>query len=87
MRKTSYEGVSPIDNLYSIPEAAQILKLSKFTVRLWINRGYIPVVQLGRRIMIHPDDLQAFIQARRTRRGPAEMGRLGVDPGMAKSRR
>ena len=62
--------------LYSIPEAANRLRLSKFTVRLFIARGELPIVRLGRRVLIHKDDLNKFIEERRERRGPWKSKKL-----------
>jgi len=63
-------------DLLNIPEAAGILRLSKFTVRLFIARGELPIVRLGRRILIHQEDLRKFVEERRGRRGPWKSKRL-----------
>lgn len=57
-------------DLLNIPEAAEILRLSKFTIRLFIARGELPIVRLGRRVLIHQEDLRKFVEERRERRGP-----------------
>lgn len=57
---------SSIDqDLLNIPEVAEILRLSKFTVRLFIGRGELTTVRLGRRVLIRRDDLRKFIEERR----------------------
>lgn len=62
--------------LFCIPEVANRLRLSKFTVRLFIARGELPTVRLGRRVLIHRDDLNKFIEDRRERRGPLKSKKL-----------
>lgn len=47
--------------------AKQMLNVSPWTVRLWIRQGKLPVVRLGRRVLLDPKDLRAFIDANRTR--------------------
>jgi len=56
--------------LYCITEVANQLRLSKFTIRLFIARGQLPIIRLGRRVLIHKDDLNKFIEERRERCGP-----------------
>lgn len=58
------------DRLLGIPQAAQLLGISKHTVRLWIKKGRLPFIQLGRRILLHADDLHAFIEKNRKTCGP-----------------
>lgn len=55
--------------LLSILEAAKLLRLSPFTVRLFIQRGELPIIRLGRRVLIHSNDLGEFIRVRREVRG------------------
>ena len=63
-------------DLLNIPEAAEILRLSPFTVRLFIARGELPIIKLGRRVLIHRDDLKKFVEERRGIRGPWKSKRL-----------
>lgn len=55
--------------LLNVPEAAEILRLSKFTVRLFIARGELPIIKLGRRVLIDSEDLNKFIAERRKVQG------------------
>jgi len=55
-----------VDTIYTIEEAAAILKIKPRTVRSWIDSGKIKAFHLGDLVRIHEDDLQAVIdQARR----------------------
>lgn len=38
-------------------EAAQVLKISKYTIYEWIKRGDLPAQKVGRQLRIDPDDL------------------------------
>lgn len=53
--------------LFSVPEVADLLKVSTKTVRRWINQGDLAVHRLGRQIRISEPDLVAFIRTRRER--------------------
>ncbi len=50
--------------LVNISNAAKILGgIGESTLRRWVSEGKIPVVRLGRRVMIRPEDLAALIDA------------------------
>jgi excisionase family DNA binding protein len=59
-------------DLLNISEVAEILRLSKFTVRLFIGRGELTTVRLGRRVLIYRDDLRKFIEERRGVENPRQ---------------
>ena len=61
------EGVRQIEGgpLYKTAEVAEILKTSQRSVQRIIQRGELPVVQVGRRHLVLKRDLEAFIEARR----------------------
>ncbi len=63
--------------LLGIPQAAQLLGISKHTVRLWIKKGRLPFIQLGRRILLRADDLHAFIEKNRKICEPGKLGKPG----------
>lgn len=46
-----------------VPAAARALACSPQSVRKWVREGKLPAVQRGSRILIHPDDLAAFVTA------------------------
>lgn len=53
--------------LFSIPEAAEYLALSPWTIRELIWKGALPKVQPNRRILLDVRDLDAFIERNKTR--------------------
>ena len=40
--------------------------VSRYTWRAWIRQGRIPVVRLGRRIMVRREDFERFVSENRT---------------------
>ena len=54
-----------MEPLLSIPEAARLLGLSPWTVRLRIRDGLIRTVKLGRRILVEPAEIRRFIEEHR----------------------
>jgi excisionase family DNA binding protein len=56
-----------VDTIYTIEEAAAVLKIKPRTVRSWIDSGKIKSFHIGDLVRIHEDDLKDFIaQARRS---------------------
>lgn len=53
------------DRLLSLPEAASRLGVSRHTMRAWIRQRRLPFVRLGRRVLLHPRDVENFIEANR----------------------
>lgn len=49
------------DVLLTVSEAAEVLRISKTYVYELANRGALPVVRLGRRVLIHRESLNAWI--------------------------
>ncbi|MEJ5330233.1 MAG: helix-turn-helix domain-containing protein [Desulfobaccales bacterium] len=58
--------------LLDVRKVAELLGVSHYTVRMEIYRKNIACVRVARRILVHPDDLEAYLQARRTK---ADIGR------------
>jgi len=50
--------------LLNLLEAAKMLRIHRITLRRHIAEGSIPVVQVGRRVLIKETDLEAFIASR-----------------------
>ena len=53
-----------ISRLLSLPETAARLSLSIRTVRRWATEGRFPIVRLGGRILVDPDELETWIRDR-----------------------
>jgi len=57
----------PLEKLLSTQEAADILGLHVQTVRQYIRRGELPAVKISPRLYkIRPEDLERFIEDKRT---------------------
>jgi excisionase family DNA binding protein len=51
-------------NLLTPEQVAERLNVSRVTVMKWLRQGRIPGRKLGEKLWrVHPDDLQAFIDA------------------------
>ncbi len=48
-------------NLLSLEEVAHETKLSIHTLRAWTYQKRIPIVKLGRRVLVRREDLEAFV--------------------------
>jgi excisionase family DNA binding protein len=51
--------------LLSIEAAADILSISKWTVRAYIRTGKLRAVRLGRRVLVEENELEQFIARNR----------------------
>jgi excisionase family DNA binding protein len=47
--------------VYSVDEAANVLRVSHWTVRQWIKDGRLPSARVGRRVVIRESELQRLI--------------------------
>lgn len=59
-----------MQQLLTLDEAAQVLRLHRLTVRRYITTGLLPAAKMGRAWRIRQDDLLAFIEGRK--QTPAE---------------
>jgi excisionase family DNA binding protein len=50
------------DTIYTIPEVARYLKLSRSKVYLLVTQGQIPYVRIGRNVRIRETDLKMWIE-------------------------
>lgn len=58
--------MSPDPDLLTIPEAAEVLRISASTLRGWITAGTGPrTVRIGRLVRIDREDLTRFITERK----------------------
>ncbi len=52
-------------NLIDVKDAARVLGLSFWTLYAWARTGRLPSVQLGKRRLFDPRDLEEFIEHQR----------------------
>ena len=52
--------------LYTVPEVAEQLRLSRRYVEMRIADGDLPVVRIGTRVLVAAEDLVEFVRKRRT---------------------
>jgi excisionase family DNA binding protein len=55
------------DGLMDVADVAAYTRLSTHTIRKHAQRGTIPVVRLGRRILFRRDEIDAWIESERTK--------------------
>lgn len=48
--------------LFNVVESAEVLRLSPWTIRKYINQRKINTVRIGRRVLIEPAELQRLIE-------------------------
>lgn len=53
------------DGLWTVPEAAERLRVSESYVRKRIADGTIPAVRLGSRVLLDPADLRSWVEERK----------------------
>ena len=53
-------------DLYTVDEVAERLHVHPQTVRVWIRRGELGHVRVGRKVRVADDQLATFIDAHRT---------------------
>jgi excisionase family DNA binding protein len=64
-RRGSKETHSMNDSVYTIPEVARHLKLSKSKVYYLVQQRKIPHVRIGRNVRIKESDLRAWVEENR----------------------
>jgi excisionase family DNA binding protein len=50
-------------NLLTVPEASEVLRLKPSTVRSWILKRRLPFIKLGSRVFLRKEDCFAIIEA------------------------
>ena len=58
------------DDLVSVADIAEVLKLNQQTVRNWIDQGRLRAIRVGRRVRVRWGDVEAMM----TPAGPASPG-------------
>ncbi|HEY5055875.1 MAG TPA: helix-turn-helix domain-containing protein [Acidobacteriaceae bacterium] len=51
-----------LDGLLSVPEAAELLRVSEACIRAWLSKGRLPRVKAGRRTLVARASLVALLQ-------------------------
>ena len=51
-----------LDELLTVAEVAELLKLNQQTVRNWIDQGSLPALRVGRRVRIRRSDLDRLLE-------------------------
>ena len=67
----------PVDQLFTVEQAAQFLTLAKPTIYAMISRGELPNLKRGKRVYFQKSDLLSYLKAgrRKTFQQLAEEGR------------
>jgi excisionase family DNA binding protein len=63
--KITTKGEKTMKALKTIPEAAEILRISHWTVRKDIRDGKLIPVRLGRRVLLEEAELERFVAERK----------------------
>jgi excisionase family DNA binding protein len=71
---------------YSIAEVAALLRAHKHTVRRWIADGGLPTTDARRPLLVHGEDLRAFLRARQPAKQPCRTGEFYCLPCRAPKR-
>ncbi len=58
-------GPGRTTTLVSVRAGAGMMGISRFTLRSWLRQGRLSYIRLGRRVMLDPREIEAFIQAGR----------------------
>jgi|GEM_PF-1235217 excisionase family DNA binding protein len=67
LKDANANNCTMVDRIYTLEEAADVLKIKPRTLRQWVTDGKIKAFKMGDRglIRIHEEDLQAFIDQAR----------------------
>ena len=53
-----------MDRLLTVPEVAELLQVSEWSVKALVRQGRIPVVRIGRSVRFRPADLERWVHER-----------------------
>jgi excisionase family DNA binding protein len=59
------EQIMPDEQLMSIRDVADFLKLNQTTIYAWAQQGILPGYKLGRTWRFRPSDIEAWLEERR----------------------
>lgn len=67
LKESNDNNCTMVDRIYTLEEAADVLKIKPRTLRQWVSDGKVKAFKMGDRglIRIHEEDLQAFIDQER----------------------
>lgn len=51
----------PVDQLLTVAEVADRLRLDPYTIRRWIGRGQLPAVRVGQQLRVRADELRRYL--------------------------
>jgi len=54
-------GPTQLDKLLDVYQAAEVMRVSVYTIRAWIRQGKLRAVKLGRLVRIEPKEISRFI--------------------------
>jgi excisionase family DNA binding protein len=60
-RRDDTPTVSSGEELMTVAQIAEVLKLNQQTIRNWIDQGTLPAIRIGRRVRIKRSDFQALV--------------------------
>jgi excisionase family DNA binding protein len=60
------------DELLTVPEVAERLRMTRMTIYRWIEEGKLPALQIGKHYRIREADLDEAIETSRVRTESAE---------------
>ena len=55
------ESMQQLQALLDVVEAAELLRVSPYTIRSWIRKGVLGATKLGRLVRIEPSEVQRLI--------------------------
>ena len=59
-----------MEKIYTVPQVAEYLQISRSKIYDWVKKGKIPHVRIGRNVRIRESDLQAWIDSQLTYASP-----------------
>jgi len=54
-----------VQNLWTIEELADFLKVKDSVVKYWLQTSYIPFVKVGKHYRFDPNDIRAWVELRK----------------------
>jgi excisionase family DNA binding protein len=70
-----------MEQLLTVADVARITKLSVYTIRAAVREGELAATKLRGRVLVKPEDLQAWIDANRIQPAPVRSQYPEIPPG------